>query len=464
MIILQSDGSSRVVQGDATHAAVNDSYTVVLSRTPKSGSYVIVTALPPKGLVFFDGSAPIRTLSNTQDLITLAGVTDGTFDLGAATGIPYNATAADIMARLAAAGYGTVNVTQDGPTYTLEFLGANEHNEFNTFLTNDAFHLTGGVGSIIETVKGHVSVAGGVNLCFDAGDGLPGGCPAANGPQNPAGTAWYHGQTLTFGVDDAAASDTFTIPAAADITHRVVVSKSGGSLVVGHVKVATSIDSDATPVPPNQTDEQEDANPLGGFDEYASIVTNEVDLFSAYPPTQANPEGLRGLTLKITGNDLEAEGQIRVVEGSYIETIHLSGVATGTNFKLTISGQQTADIARVADANAMAAALQSALQTLLGTHTATVAAGASAGDFVITLQSNLYLAWDSAAGVAGIGVKVGSTVTAGTIDASSIKLNAPWTATPNAERAVRGRHLLRRPGAERPRPHLHARHAGRGRR
>src|SRR5205085_2007681 len=92
----------------------------------------------------------------------------------------------------------------------------------------------------------------------------------------------------------------------------------------------------------------------------------------------------------------------------------------------------TANVARVADATAMAAALQSALVALLGTNTATVAAGASAGDFVITLQSNLYLAWDSAAGVAGIGVKVGSTVTSGDIDSSSIKLNATWTATPNA--------------------------------
>ena len=43
------------------------------------------------------------------------------------------------------------------------------------------------------------------------------------------------------------------------------------------------------------------------------------------PPSPTLPEGLRGESLKITGGDTEAAGQIRLVLGSYAENLHVTG-------------------------------------------------------------------------------------------------------------------------------------------
>ena len=130
VILLQSDGYSQVIEGAPAGQQGVDSYQVVLSRPPVSGSYVIVTALPPQGLVLLDSTnTPIRTLSNTEMLITFGGVTDGTFTLSDGThttaSIAYNASGLDIQNALSAAGISGVVVTQDGPTYTLVFKGGN---------------------------------------------------------------------------------------------------------------------------------------------------------------------------------------------------------------------------------------------------------------------------------------------------------------------------------------------------
>ena len=145
----------------------------------------------------------------------------------------------------------------------------------------------------------------------------------------------------------------------------------------------------------------------------------EPNLFNPYLPTASLPEGLRGEYLKITGGDLEAAGQIRLIEGSYVET-----VTPSAPFKLTVAGSETTLLAL----GATAAAVQAALEALLGAGNVTVTGG---GTYTITLQGNLYLGWDSTFGVAGIGVDQGGPVVGGTIDAQTLKLNAPWSVTPN---------------------------------
>ena len=69
-------------------------------------------------------------------------------------------------------------------------------------------------------------------------------------------------------------------------------------------------------------------------DEYATL-TASTPVFDAFRPTSTLPEGLRGAQLKISGNDPEAEGQIRLVLGSYLTHVKLGG-ATGGTFTLKL--------------------------------------------------------------------------------------------------------------------------------
>ena len=194
---------------------------------------------------------PIRTLTNTEQLIVLGGVTDGTFQLSDGTHttapIAYNADGPTVQAALVAAGMPGITVTQDGPTYTLVFDGgAYTHTDVPqlTLLTGG---LINGAATIQVTEHGGISIAGGINLCFDNGDGA---CALRTvDAEDPAGTLWYQKQTVTFTVDDAVTD----IPATGDIQHRIAVGPETplppppagfSTTITGHVKVATSVDSD----------------------------------------------------------------------------------------------------------------------------------------------------------------------------------------------------------------------------
>ena len=420
IMILQSNGYSQVVEGAPAGQQGVDSYIIVLARPPNGGSYVVVTAVPPRGLVLLDPitHTPIRVLSNTEQLITLAGVTDGTFTLGDGThttaGIAYNAAAGDVQTALTNASITGVTVTQDGPTYTLVFDGGSYvHTDVPLLLLDDS-QLTGGAASILLTQHGGVSIAGGLSYCFDSGDSA---CP-------DPGNEWYKARTVEFAVDDAVPD----IPATGDILNRIVVSDAGGSSIVGHVNVADSFDSDTLGHIGYPTDEAEDTNPLPGGDQYATVSVGgtETNLFAAYLPTEQLPEGIRGAYLKITGGDLEASGQIRLILGSYIETIDVSAASGPGSFTLTAAGDESTAIAYGSD---VSAAIQAALVALLGQDAVTVTKTGT-DTYRVELGSNLYLGWDGSAGVAGIGVKVSGVVGAGTIDANTIKLNAPWSVIP----------------------------------
>ncbi len=423
VILLQSDGYSQVIQGAPAGQQGCDSYQVVLSRPPVARLVRRSSRRCRRRAWCCSTRATTRsrTLSNTEMLIVLGGVTDGTFTLSDGThttaDIPYNASGDDVKNALAAAGMPGIDVTQDGPTYTLDFTGGSYTHNDVPVLTLTAHGFVGGVGTIQVTQHGGVSIAGGINLCFDSGDGACSAIPVDT--QDPAGTAFYQSQTVKFAVDDNVPD----IPSTGDIQHRVTVGPASPphpTTIVGHVAIATSVDSDTTPVPPNQTDEEEDANPLGGFDEYGTVQSTEPNLFAPYLPTQSLPEGLRGEYLKITGGDLEAAGQIRLIEGSYIET-----VTPSADFKLTVAGSETT----LLTLGSSAAAVQSALAALLGAGNVSVTK--TGGSYTITLGGNLYLGWDSTFGVAGIGVDQGGPVVGGTIDDTTLKLNAPWDVTPN---------------------------------
>ena len=423
VVLLQSDGYSQVIQDASAGQQGVDSYQVVLSRPPVAGSFVVVTALPPTGLVLLDSTnTPIRTLSNTQMLITLGGVTDGTFTLsdGSHTTAPiaYNASGDDVHNALDLVGIHNVDVTQDGPTYTLEFKGGYTGTDV-AVLSLVASGFVGGTGSIQVTQHGGVSIAGGINLCFDSGDGACAAIPVD--AQDPAGTAFYQAQTVKFEVDDNVPN----IPMTGDIQHRVTVGPDAPlppplhpTTIVGHVFSATSIDSDTIAPPPNQTDSQEDANPLGGGDEFGTVQTNplgsEAHLFNPYLPSDSLPEGLRGQYLKITGGDLEASGQIRLIEGSYRTNLTVSG-----NFTLTFGGVTVGSF----DASTTAGALQAAIAALAAIGTGNVTVSKTGSTFTIDLGSNLYLSNDAHFTVSG-------SASAG-IDDGTLKLNAPWDVTPN---------------------------------
>ena len=127
---------------------------------------------------------------------------------------------------------------------------------------------------------------------------------------------------MSFTVDDAVTD----IPATGDIQHRITVGPSTplplppgrlSTTITGHVKVASSVDSDTGGFIGYPSDEAEDANYLAGGDEYGTLVATDNQLFKNFRPSDSLPEGLRGENVRITGGDLEASGQIRLIEGSF---------------------------------------------------------------------------------------------------------------------------------------------------
>ena len=417
VMVLQSNGYSQVVQGAALNEIAQglDSYQLVLARPPVAGSNVDIQVVPPPGLVLLDsGLNPIRTISSTSQLITFGNPTGGTWTLEnpithavSSTTLGPTATKSDVLAALGEIGYSGENVVPDGTTYQIDFTGTGAMTDVGQLILNTSGGLS---GTIQVTQHGGQSIPGGEDVCFYS----------TVNTCSTGGVPWYQAQTVQFSVDGVMASQG-PIPNTGDIEQRIV---STDGIMTGHVQMAISIDSDTglASLLPGQSDLTEDASPLPGGDEWGSLIATNSSLFSNYLPTQQNPEGLRGANVRITGGDDNASGQIRMIEGSYIETVN---VASGD--KLTIGGLETAAITGSGD---LSTAIKNALQAILGGSGSIYSVTSpSAGQYQIQLGGNLYLAWDAVYNVAGIGVDNGS-ITAGTIDAGAIKVNSPWSVEP----------------------------------
>src|SRR5262249_19850417 len=139
---------------------------------------------------------------------------------------------------------------------------------------------------------------------------------------------WWVPKTMFFAVDNQAE----TIPTSGDIGNSIEVAcikaspppnpppcqvPSARPTIDGIVKSSVSVDANA--------------NTPG--DENAALTTTP-PVFAADMPSASLPEGVRGEMLKVTG-DTEAAGQIRMVLGSYAETLTVSGT---TNFTVTFGG------------------------------------------------------------------------------------------------------------------------------
>ena len=139
-MILQSDGYSQVVQGADADPSGSRHLHGRARAAAGDGSYVIVTACRRRGWCCSTRSDfprnplanPIRDAQlDTQMIISLIGVTGGTFSLSrrhahANPASPTTSRSDDLSTALANAGITGVKVTQDGPTYTLDFIGPSD--------------------------------------------------------------------------------------------------------------------------------------------------------------------------------------------------------------------------------------------------------------------------------------------------------------------------------------------------
>ena len=412
VVVTPTGGASQVVMGDgSTFSAADgteDSFSVVLTRPPDMNVIVSVKVTPPEGLVLLsgDGGTPQRLTSSEAQTITLHNVVGQHVTLhldGVTTDVNWDASASDVAAAVlyliqhdgTLSSHGPfsasdIDVEQDGTKFTVTFVDPGQLAGVNVNQITATLHVLGGD---TPAPGGSASWATGKDGGFSLAQGLTLNFTSAN---------WWVPQSIFFGVDNLAE----TIPTSGDIQNSLQVScvpvgppppdpppcqaPVPHPTIDGTVKSSGSVDANA--------------NTTG--DEYA-VLTATTAIFDT--PSSTLQEGLRGESLKITGGDAEAAGQIRMVLGSYVETI-----TPGGTFTLGFGGASVAGVA------ANLSAVQTAVNTLLGgTGKATVTQSGS--DFRIELLGTLYLSFTQQFTVGGV---------AGTIDATTIKLNSPWTAEP----------------------------------
>ncbi|HET7129920.1 MAG TPA: hypothetical protein VFJ93_12675, partial [Gaiellaceae bacterium] len=409
IVVTESNGGSMVVQaGDPVTGPFNladhtaDDFTVVLTRPPGTNVQVVVNIQPPSGIVMLVGGVPQRDTSDEVQVVTLTQVSSGTFTLtlnGQTTApIHWDASANDVRAALEALSNvdpGDVAVTQTGTTYTISFQGGHlDENvpEMSAALTG------GGIGTIKVTtsVDGGFSVARAQQLVFDASN-------------------WWIPQKVTFALDSLAKTvgTNSYFQNSATVRCSNEFPPSDPPVVPNCVKTITGSVLSGTSI---------DMNSHTVGDEYATITSSSASFADYRPVTSSLPEGLRGTQLKISGNDPEAEGQVRLVLGSYLTHIQLGGATSGT-FSITFGSYgTTVDLAF----DAAASAVKAALETLLGDNMVDVTA--VTGGYDVALRGTLYLS-NAAHLVVNAGTLNGSGPTAD-IDGSTLKLNEPWSVQP----------------------------------
>ena len=437
IVVTTTDGSSAVVEGNGTSFAfgdgTKDSFSVVLTRPPDPNVVISVKVQPPEGLVLLDGSTPQRLTSDETQVISLHNVlgqhfaltidtyTSGTHLNWDATASAFAAVVLDLAKHATNLPMGVtpgmlvaadIDVEQDGTQYTINFvhgghLAAWNADPISAQLVTDGGDMPapGGSVSFATAQDGGFSLAQGLTLNFTAS--VASCVKVTTADPLATCTPWWVPQTINFAVDNLAQA----IPTSGDIQNSAQVTcvpagppppnpppclaPAPRPTIDGTVKNAQSVDMNA-----NTT-----------HDEYATLTATS-DIFKADAPSPTLPEGLRGESLKITGGDTEAAGQIRLVLGSYAENLHV----TGPTFTLTF-GSATATLVA-----GTLLSIQAALDSLLGAGNATVVQGATASDFQLQLLGTLYLTND-----VQFGASAGATVL---IDNSTIKLNSPWSAEP----------------------------------
>ncbi|MDX6471351.1 MAG: large repetitive protein, partial [Gaiellaceae bacterium] len=380
VVVTQTGGFSQIVQSsDGLYLLSNgtmDQFTVVLTRPPVGGS-VVVTATPPPGLAIVDGTTLKHTITDEVQVVTLTAVFSGGFTLSYGTGAPsptlsWDAPASTVESTInALLGSSTVHVEQTGSSYSVTFSGGALHLHNANPLTAALVGATpGGAIAVKTSVDGGFATPEAQQLTFTASN-------------------WWQPQTVNFAVDAAAQS----IPTNADFLNSIQVA-GGDSTIGGTVSSAKSVD----------------VNPTVVGDEYATLISSG-NPFLDFLPSATLQEGLRGTQLKITGGDPEAQGQVRLVLGTYRQTLHLTGVAITLSF-----GSATVSVS-----SNDAAGLQAAVDALVGNGNGVVTGSGS--DFTIELRGTLYLSNDAHFTATGATVAY---------DANSIKLSSPWTAEPQS--------------------------------
>ena len=192
-------------------------------------------------------------------------------------------------------------MTQTGTTYAITFVNGKAGLDIAELTPTTSASTPGGTITVQTTVNGGFSKAKSVQLTFDS-------------------TNWWIPQSVIFVVNTKAESigtnAYFQNSAQVQCTVETPVPNCT-KVIKGTVTSGNSIDMNSHTV----------------GDEYATL-TASTPVFDAFRPTSTLPEGLRGAQLKISGNDPEAEGQIRLVLGSYLTHVQLGG-ATGGSFTLS---------------------------------------------------------------------------------------------------------------------------------
>ena len=420
IVVTESNGGSMVVQAASggpfslsDHTA--DNFAVVLTRPPGTNTQVVVNVQPPEGLALLVGGVPFVDISNETQAVILQSVSGGSFTLtlgGQTTALlSWDASAAAVKNALGAlstvGGAANVVVTQTGTTYAITFVNGKAALNIDEMTATLVGATPGGTIKVQTTVNGGFSKAKSVQLTFD-------------------GSNWWIPQTVVFVVDERAEA----IGTNAYFQNSAQVQCTVETPVPNCTKVITGTVTSGNSV---------DMNSHTVGDEYATL-TASTPVFNDFRPTSSLPEGLRGAQLKISGNDPEAEGQIRLVLGSYLTHVRLGGATGGTfTLKLGPAGTATAGIAW----NATAAAVKAAIELVLGDNTVDVKA--VGGDFDVALRGTLYLTNDVQFIVNGAGLTGGSAVDRDRRldDQGQLRL----VGRARTGRGVRGQPLRRRQGA-----------------
>ena len=290
-----------------------------------------------------------RCVNSETQVIQLVNVASGTFSLqlgeGGATvsGITWDAPASAVQAAIETlVGAGNVTVTEDGTSYTAVFKGALNGVDIAQLIAtlDTAAASSGGTAAVHTSVPGGVSTAIGGTLDFTSAN-------------------WWIPQTVYFAVDDKAAS----------IPNSPTSSRAS--------KSRTARSRERPPTARSATI----SNPNVVGDEYATLISTG-DLFTT--PTADLPEGLRGEQLKITGGDDEANGQVRLILGSYRTNVTVPGSVTSYTLSF---GSATSGAINPADGLAGILAALNAIPVWPATSTVT---GTGTGSRS-TLLGTLYL-------------------------------------------------------------------------
>jgi Ca2+-binding RTX toxin-like protein len=429
IVVTVQNGIAQVVQGDGTSYSTSDqtlgSYTVVLTRPPDDNVRVVVTATPVPGLAIWNGSQLMRTINNETQVLTIFGAIGGTFTLtlNGTTSDPLNWDASasevqtalgDVLSDLGIGSASDLDVKQDGTTYAITFLNGLAEEDMST-LVADGTNLTGGTVSVDTTVAGGVSTPTPAQLTFTNSST----CSTDN-------NCWWVPQTVLFAVDDMAAS----VPTGGDIQNA-----AQALCIIDESSLSDPKDC-LTPPEPRPTikglvgagGSSVDMNIHTVGDEYATLVAAS-SVFSYGLPSATLPEGVRGEILSITGGDTEAAGQIRLVLGSYIQKVTVSGGTGSDTFKLKFGDQKTTTLTF----GASATTVKAALEALSNIGPGMVAVTKNGDTYKIELRGKLYLSYATQFSATDL---TGAETTSSSIDDTSVKLNSPWDVEPLANKAT----------------------------